>query len=430
VMNNANGNALYVLDSSTINTGTANVTRNLTAETGWPDFNGTTYAGPRAAAPFAILDTMYSAVQFVLTNGNPAVNLPPLNVYWSPNNNNNAVAFNPTVGNIQSTAYRTNDEQYPDGIYVLGQQNVDTDEFDQHVLAHEFQHFLEHAISRTDTPGGPHSPGERLDLRLAFSEGFANAFSAMVLNDPIYKDSMGNAQGSRFNFNLEANTATPAGWFNEDSVGSLIWDLYDAANDNPDAVTLGYGPIYEVMVEQLRTTPALVSAYPFLSALKARPGAPVAAINTLVASRSIFGTDAYGVGETNSGSVAEALPIYTALTLNGGAQRVCGTTQAGTFNKIGNRLFLRFALGAAESVTVRAVFVPDASEAGGPDADPDIVLYRQGFLDVADSSGTTQELTRTLEAGDYVVEVYEYSHINPDTSNRRGRTCMDVSVTN
>jgi hypothetical protein len=195
-------------------------------------------------------------------------------------------------------------------------------------------------------------------------------------------------------------------------------------------VSLGYGPIYSVLTQGLRTTPSLVSIYSFADALKARPGVPAAGVDALLQAQSIFGTSAWGVGETNSGGVSQALPIYTPLALNGNAATVCGTTQAGTYNAIGNRLFLRFSLGAAQSVTIRAVYTATGSAAGGPTPDPDIVLYRNGFLAVSDSETANQEtLTRTLEAGEYVVEVYEYSHIDPSTNaSRRGVTCMNVSV--
>ena len=86
---------------------------------------------------------------------------------------------------------------------MLGAADNDTDEYDQHVVAHEFQHFLEDQVSRSDTPGGPHSLDERLDMRVAFSEGFANAFSAMVLNDPVYRDSFGASQGQVYRFDVE-----------------------------------------------------------------------------------------------------------------------------------------------------------------------------------------------------------------------------------
>jgi len=129
----------------------------------------------------------------------------------------------------------------------------------------------------------------------------------------------------------------------------------------------------------------------------------------------------------------QALPIYTQLTLNGGVQSVCGTTAAGTYNKIGNRLFLRFSIAAARSVTVRTQYTSTGSTAPfAPQPDPDIVLYNNGFLGIADSSASGDEaLTRTLEPGEYVIEVYEWSHIDPSYSaaERRGDTCFNVSVT-
>ena len=64
--------------------------------------------------------------------------------------------------------------------------------------------------------------------------------------------------------------------------------------------------------------------------------------------------------------------------------------------------------------------------------DPDIVLYRNGYLAIAEMTDANEEtLTRALEAGEYVVEVYEWSHIDPtfSASQRRGNTCFNVSIT-
>lgn len=425
VLNNTNGNALYVLDSSVFNTGSASLTRNLHAASGW---GGSSYTGVRGAAPFAILDTLLSAADFVVDNGDTTLDLPALDVFWSTQNN--ASSGDVALGQIDSTLYRTGPGA---GIYVLGDANTDTDEYDQHVLAHEFHHFFEDTISRTDSPGGSHSPDERLDLRLAFSEGFANAFSAMVLGDPLYSDSLGSQQSQRFWFNMESNAATPAGWFNEASIQSVTWDLFDTAADGSDAVSIGYLPMFDALVGPLRAGAALTSVFQFVDALKATAGAPDSAINTLVNSQGIHVADQWGSTETNDGSVPQVLPIYTQLTLNGAVQTVCGTTTAGTFNKIGNRVFLRFSIAAASLVTVRAQYNATGSTAPfSPVPDPDIVLYKNGFLDLAESTANGLEtLTRTLDAGDYVIEVYEWSHIDPTYSaaQRRGNTCFNVSVT-
>jgi hypothetical protein len=429
VLNNTNGNALYVLDSAVFNSGATNQTKNLLAGSGW---GGTSYTGTRSAAPFAILDTLLAAAEFVVANGNPTLDLPGLDVYWSPQNNSSSGDV--ALGQIESTLYTTASAGGPPaGIYVLGAENVDTDEYDQHVLAHEFQHFLEDTISRTESPGGPHAPDDRLDLRVAFSEGFANAFSAMVLNDPLYSDSLGSQQARRFSFSMESNATLPAGWYNEASIQSVTWDLYDAASDGSDAVALGYKPLYEALTGRLRTGPALTSVYPFVTDLKGRAGAPVTAIDTLVTSQNIHVVDEWGTNETNDGAVPRVLPLYAQLALNGGAQSVCGTTAVGTYNKIGNRFFLRFSLAAARAVTVRAQYSAAGSTAPfSPESDPDIVLYGNGFLDIAESTTSGDEtLTRSLQPGEYVIEVYEWSHIDPTYSaaERRGDTCFNVSVT-
>ncbi len=150
-------------------------------------------------------------------------------MFWSPQNNSSSGDV--ALGQIDSTLYSSALSGGPRRASMCSAtQNVDTDEYDQHVLAHEFQHFLEDTISRSESPGGAHSPHERLDLRVAFSEGFANAFSAMVLDDPFYSDSLGPQQGERFGFSMEGNSASPAGWYNEASIQSIAWDLYDAGD--------------------------------------------------------------------------------------------------------------------------------------------------------------------------------------------------------
>jgi len=435
VLNNtaADPLTLYVLDSQVFNTGTTSQTRNLLADSGWPDFGGTSYVGPRAAAPFAVLDTLRSAVKFVHANGDAAVDLPALGAFWSTQNRVSD-AWIPATGSIQSTLYRGYTfEGAPAGIYVLGLQNNDTDEYDAHVVAHEFQHFLEDAVARNDSPGGSHSLDEQLDMRLAFSEGFANAFSAMVVGSSIYKDSAGTSQLGGFSFDVESNSTPHQGWFNESTVHSIAWDVFDSNNDGTDTISLGYGPIYAVMTDELRDGVALNSIYPLLQGLSARTSTSDASvIDAMARERGIFGTGIYAAGETNDGGVTEALPVYTDLTLGGAARRVCGTTEIGVYNKLGNRLFLRFSLPAAQSVTVRAEYTSFGSTAPlTPTSDPDIFLYSSGLLAIGESTVANQEtLTRSLDAGDYVIEVYEYSHVDELAVSRRGITCFNVSVAN
>ena len=428
--NNTNGYALYVLDSTAFCTNAATITKDLLAASGWPDFGGTHYTGTRASGPFAIVDSIYAALQFLRANGGANLQLPALDVYWSKDNRGTGI-WDPEVGQIASGTQYTNQpiDGFPAGIYVLGDEDGDTDEFDQHVIVHEFQHFLEDVLSRTESPAGPHSLHEELDMRLAFSEGYANAFAAMVLDDPIYRDSFGSQQSESFFIDFESNANSPAGFFNEGSVQSLVWDLYDSAADGSDTVSLGFAPMLDALTDELRNGSALVSLYPFVAALLADVGAPVADIDTLVRSQQVFGTGPYGSGETNFSDITEADPVYTPLALGGAAQRVCGTREAGTYNKLGNRLFLRFSLVSATNVTLRVEYTATGSQAGGPAPDPDLVLYQAGVIDFSQEEGPAEVLSIGLGAGDYVVEVYEYSHVDPDeNASRRGITCMDVSI--
>ena len=87
--------------------------------------------------------------------------------------------------------------------------------FDQHVVVHEFGHYFENQLARSDSIGGAHSEGDFLDPTVAFSEGWGNAFSAIVLGDTVYRDSGGPSQGSGFSFDVEDNNTLNGGWFSE-----------------------------------------------------------------------------------------------------------------------------------------------------------------------------------------------------------------------
>lgn len=453
VLNNTNGDAQYVLDSSAFNTGVTDQVRNLTATTGWGGNFAGSYTGVRAAAPFAVLDTLYSAAQFVITQGNGSVQLPTLNAYWSPDNRTVDGVF--SNGEIGTTLYYpTGTQGINPGIYVLGAASNDTDEFDQHVLAHEFHHFIEDAASRSDTVGGSHSLDERLDMRVAFSEGFANAFAGMVLNDPTYRDSFGTAQGSDFNFSLESRSPTAPGWYNETSVQRIAWDLFDTVNDGADVVSIGFGPIHDVFVTELRSGVPLTSLFPFITALKLRPGVPAAQVDQLVEAERVAGTSLgivsttmtpYAATEVFSGvapaSADLSLPVYTVITPNGPNVRVCTSSSLDTgagnvatsYNKLGNRRFLRFSVPGTRTLRIN-VSCPagDADCAGSPVPDPDLVVSRAKDVTVSESDTPRVEtLNFDATAGDYVLEIYDWSHVDPNAgaSARRGRTCMTVDIT-
>jgi hypothetical protein len=437
VLDNTDGDALYVLDGSSFSSGTADSTHDLLAMTGW---GGAGYTGTRAAAPFAILDTLYQARTLMLS-AKADLDVGDLDVYWSPDNKASASMFCPSDGLIITSLFLLAGDNdcnpvgtSPTGIYLLGDYTVgDTDEFDQHVIAHEFGHFFEESQSRTDSLGGIHVIGERLDMRVAFAEGWGNAFSAMVLDDPEYRDSMRDAGGQfDIGFNIESDNVGPArGWYNEGSIHEILWDVFDPAND--DGVALGFTPIFDVLRGAQVGTPALTSIYPFINALRSQNAAAAGQIDALLTANNIDGTGDYGAGESNfptaTGVVqSDVLPIYTPINLNQQLQ-VCGIRAFGTYNKVSNRRFLTFTLPATQLVSITVIGLPGTQAT--PEPDPDFAIWKAGLVvDVSEAIGTQEQDNITLDAGDYVLEVYEFSHVDLNAAAvRRDKTCMTVSIT-
>lgn len=414
VVDNTNAGALYVLDSTALNSGTAAQTLNLHAASGW---GGTSYTATRAAAPFAILDTIYSSFQKVLAVDATAV-FAKLTINWSINNV-------PSGSNYPAGMIGTS--FYTDGnMYIVGQADVDTDEFDDHIIVHEWGHYFEDKLSRSDSTGGSHTALEIVDMRLAFGEGFGNGLSGIVTDDPAYRDSTGASQGTDFTINVETNptAADNSGWFSEASVQSILYDLYDGNNDGPDSLQLGFGPLYQVFVGAQKNTDVQTSVFTFIAALKAQNAASAAGIDSIVNGQRInsTGIDAIGSQETNNaGDANDVLPIYTAVSPNGSSPIVCSINSFGEPNKLSSHRFLTFTLATAANLTVRVV--------GG--VDPDFTVYRRG--QPPQMAATTTPGSETISipnsaAGAYTLDVADSANTD-DNSSTGGRACLTVTVT-
>jgi hypothetical protein len=437
------------------NTGSANLTRNLHAPSGW---SGTAYTATRSAAPFAILDIVYDAVALVLTAA-PSTAFPALELHWSPQN---VPVVGTEPGEIGSSRFNTDS-----GIFLLGGAGQDTDEYDRHVIAHEFGHYLEHRFSRSDSIGGPHTLTDQLDMRLAFGEAWGNAFAAMVTGDGVYVDSFGASQARSFQFDLEQRPSRMnpnPGWFNEEALQSLLFDLYDNGRDVPpgqplgsatvDELALGFGPIWAVLTGGQRTTRAMTSVFPFVNALKTARPTDGALIDALTTSQHIAGiADDYGGGQTNFGAPTQRTSqevgqdfssIYSSLTVGGAAVNICSlddytSALTGAENKLASRRFVRFTATSPGPHTITAQAVAPLNAP----ADPDLRLHLSNGQIIPSEGPTSagcavdapqqcvETFTAMLEAREYVLEVYEWTNTNAldDEEPPIGRTCFDVRVT-
>lgn len=374
VRDNTRSDALYSMQSPSFSSGSAALTRDLRADSGW---DGSGYSGPRVAAPFSVLDTVYTSMQKVLSVA-PASTFPSLKVFWSINN---APSPGSLVAGQIGTTFFFNNGSNGRQIYVLGKEDVDTDEFDVSVVAHEWGHYYQSAFSRDDSIGGEHSTGDRLDRRVAFSEGWGNAWSGIALNRSNYADSLGEQQGGVLALvDLTAGPTTNPGWFREGSVQAILWNLNRQA---------GFKPLHDTLTGfQFRSGAAVTSIHSFAAAFKATSPGSTSALTSLLTSEKITSSDAYGTGESNDGGVPSALPMYGSLVVGATTGNVCVSNAAGTGNKHGNIAYLRFIAPADREYQVSI---------GGATA-PDFDVFRGG--EVARSGNRV-----SLSAGEYVLAV-------------------------
>ncbi|MDH5472918.1 MAG: hypothetical protein OEY87_07725 [Gammaproteobacteria bacterium] len=423
VVDNMRSKALYAMDSSTFDVGTVNpAPLNLRADSGW---TGSSYGNMRVAAPFAILDTIYTIKEKILDPAvAPLTVFQPLKLNWNKNNIASPGNVNPALGRLETTGYDPNTQE----IFILGKENVDTDEYDEHILVHEWAHYFEDSpLSRSDSIGWSHTFGDVLDIRVAYSEGFGNAFSAMILDEPLYRDSNGTGQSLGLGFDIDNNTCTNPGWYSECSVQAILYDLYDAPSvGDDDLSTLGLAPIYNVLINEQKSTDAMTSLFSFIHPLRLKNVAETDSIDALVGAQNIDQiTDIYGDSElTNNPGATNVLPVHSYIEIGGPAVNVCSTGENKGFNGLGVFRFLKFST-TGGPVTIKAV-----RTSGLIPSDPDIDLFHRGqLIDFSDSTVVNTEsfVTVSLAPGNYVIQVYEYTYTDLFYSGA-GQTCFNVTV--
>jgi len=438
---------LYVLDGATFDSGGLPMTRDLTATTGW---GGASYTGVRAAAPFSVLDTIYSVMSVMLAE-DPQADFPALDAFWSVNNS--SVEGTGTFDEIIASGEIGTSFYFVDRLFLLGMANDDTEEFDDHVVVHEWGHYFEDNFSRSDNIGGAHGLGDFVDMRLAFGEGFATAMSGIGLNDPVYCDTGGAAQGSRFlRIDIENGGFGTEGWYNEISVMNLLYDLWDTNNDGADTGSLGFGPIINVLTGTQAVTSAFTSIFSFATGLKAQNPGQAALIDGILTEHSISsaGIDIYGSSETNdAGTAFDVLPIYTTIVPDGVSTiNICSNDQFdGNFdgNKLSTHRYLRMTVTNPSPLTFTVITTtampnPDDPLDDSDQSDPDIVYFRNGQIENRVVGGLPQGLSgdanqevfttpNIVAAGDYVIDLHEFRYEDDQSpANYPPQTCFDVTI--
>lgn len=136
------------------------------------DFDITLAAAGAVAGVFNILDVYQSAGEFTYSNNQGQTGLPPLQVRWAECSSNGTYTSN--YGGYIVIALL--------GLHAgCPSFTVDTDEYDDDVMWHEYGHYLEFAYGTDDNPGYSHALSDlNQDLRLAWSEGWGDFLSGRV----------------------------------------------------------------------------------------------------------------------------------------------------------------------------------------------------------------------------------------------------------
>ena len=402
--------ALYAIQGAQFVTGPTNPSRDLHAASSW---NGSAYtAGERAAAPFAILDMEYAAKQKVLAADSKAV-FAPMIAYWSPSNR--PASGDSSRGFIETSHWET--EGSRPGLYILGAEDVDTDEYDSAVIVHEWGHYFESTFSRSDSNGGSHSPGDSLDMSVAFGEAWGNALSGMVRDDPLYVDTLGPQQslpGIVFDLSTISD-GDPKAWFSEFSVQHVLYQLYKSP-------AIGFSSIYRVMTGPQKTTAAFTSLFSFATYLRAAvsPAGQSDLDNQLVGINTVHGAalDIWGTQQQLPPSIVAirpdpssfVLPVYTILTPGQRATTVCRSNyfdDDGSNNKLGSIRYLRLKIGTEGAYKLQIDSPKNETL--------EFELFRNGSaVDGQEVSvGIARSTTHfNLLAGDYVALITDPTHPN------------------
>ena len=143
-----------------------------------------------------------------------------------------------------------------------------TDNHDWDNLHHEYGHHIQNLYNSSDSPGGAHSLGSNLcslhgkdaGLRLSWGEAWPTFFGTMShqelglaglgipnLGDTSYTDT--KPVGPALQYDLEPSTVFQ-GESDEVSAQRLMWDLYDAADDDgDDGVSLSAQELWDLVVD-------------------------------------------------------------------------------------------------------------------------------------------------------------------------------------
>jgi hypothetical protein len=320
----------------------------------------------RESGPYAILDYVSTHQQFMSDARNSVArgNQQNLSILWSPTNKGGGDAgvyrldegIVPSSGGFSASSYSALDTNgvwrlgtgsriSEPFIYLSGSQDFEIMEQRPIIAIHEMVHYSQAALMRKESPGGSHSTfGEWQDFTLALHEGLATGIPLMISRSATTERILPATAGFRIstsNYN-EVGEASTQGWFQERTISSLKWKLFDPAG----AVKLTPGQILApYFSSDWINGPWVSNPWAYGVILKQQNPLLAGAIDQLgselritFAGNNVWGDQESIVGNRTS---SQTFPVITRVATTG-STRVCSTGSRGEYNKLSNRRYLRF----------------------------------------------------------------------------------------
>lgn len=375
----------------------------------------------RGNSPFSILDVIRKGVDKIWS-ASPSTSFPLMHVKWQ-NGSNNGSYFSQS-----SSACGTG---ISNCIVLLGNRSVDSDEFDLGVLAHEFTHYLEATLSRSDSVGGSHYNEDLLEPRIAYSEGLGNAMGSIINDDPVYVDT---SAGGGFTLNMENQSHTLAGYYSENSVQSVIWDLYDDTSDTRNGKTDSLNYPFSVIwnaVTSLKTADNIAYLHEFIKAIIAANPADSTKILDVLGMENIASNEASEPSVSAASSFSSSgipvhvcmgsfsayaySPIVQTVSTTSGANAYPATTHSasqwcGAVAQANNKLFGSQFFKVTPSNSGNMTVTVTKTALGGSIEDPDVYITKKG-VSVKSCNATGNEVCTTAVTASsvYIIEIRTYS---------------------
>jgi hypothetical protein len=319
----------------------------------------------RESGPYSIVDSVIRHQQFLSdARASTATGAqPPVAILWASSNKGNATGIrvrydegvapfvavfktghNPldASGVEQASGTFVSDPH----IFLTGAQDFGLTEQRSRTPIHEMTHFSQQYLMRKFTPGGRHSTrGEWQDFTLALHEGLATGIPLMIENSPISERVFPSGNSGFFveqtDYRLVIEDSTQ-GWFQERTLTSLKWKLYDPAGPTKLTASKVLAPYFS---SDWVNGPWVSNPWAYGTILKQQNPTLAGAIDLLGSELKITlaGNNVWGDQETILGNrtAAQTLPVITRVPTSGSIQ-VCSVGKKADYNYLSNRRYLRF----------------------------------------------------------------------------------------